>query len=236
MKDQQLSHFIGKHTLGILGCYAQQTPDQTLDVYICGVEVISDQLLKLFFPKGHQLTFNQLVTLHLDNRSGVSEYDAELKVYRLSFKGVVSRTDPHHAIIEAREYQTFYGMGIEKEYVAQGYQYPTDLRDMSPLPITPLNELPEIDDDEHDNKIGVLLSHALQQPHTTVMAFLSTKEDDIFFITFKGTFKSKLLRRDNRCHFAIDSRATFTFEHAIEWNYSIIQGEVLSNPETTYNV
>ncbi|CAM3680603.1 hypothetical protein VA7868_04221 [Vibrio aerogenes CECT 7868] len=224
----QLEALLGTHLLGVMGTY----PEQGMDVYICGVHLLSDTRLRLIFPKGHQLRPDQRVTLHLDNRTGVSEYDAELKVYRLSFKGVVTEISEWEAIIEAVEYQVFYGLSAVMEYKAAGYDFPEDARQPSPLPVTPLEILPAIDDAEHDNKIGVLLTYAEQQPHTTVMAFLSTKEDDIFFITFPSTFKSKLLRRKNRCYFAIDSRATFTFEHAIEWNYSIIEGEVFQVPAT----
>ncbi|SHO57509.1 hypothetical protein [Vibrio quintilis] len=224
----KLEALLGTHLLGVMGTY----PAQGMDVYICGVQILSDTRLKLTFPKGHQLNPEQLVTLHLDNRTGVSEYDAELKVYRLSFKGVVTAVSEYEATIDAVEYQVFYGLSAVKEYRAGGYNFPADTRPPQPLPVTPLESLPEIDAEEHDNKIGVLLTYAENQPHTTVMAFLSTKEDDIFFITFPSTFKSKLLRRKNRCYFAIDSRATFTFEQAIEWNYSIIEGEVFQVPES----
>lgn len=224
-----LSELLGKYLLGVMGTY----PERGMDVYICGVEIVSNSVLKLTFPKGHKLVAEQLVTLHLDNRTGVSEYDAELHVYRLSFKGVVSGSSDYEATVEAIEYQVFYGPDTIEEYRVEGYDFPSDHRQSAPLPLTPLKQLPDIDDDEHDNKIGVLLTYAEHQPHTTVMAFLSTKEDDIFFITLPSTFKSKLLKRNNHCYFAIDSRATFTFEHAIEWNYSIIEGQVYQVPDTS---
>ena len=43
-------------------------------------------------------------------------------------------------------------------------------------------------------------------------------------------FKAKLLRRDPHCFFAIDSRATFSFERALEWNYSIIEAQAAIVP------
>ena len=75
------------------------------------------------------------------------------------------------------------------------------------------------------NKVGVLITMAGEQPHTTVLAFLSSVDDDIFLITFPETFKSKLLKRNRHCLFAMDERAHYTFEQAIDWNYTIVEGE-----------
>lgn len=223
MEQKSLAALIGKHVIGVLGTYPQGL--QSMDVYICGVELLDDRQLKVRFPKGHALTVSQAVTLHLDNRTGVSEYDADLSVYRSSFKGIVSSTSEHEAIVEALDYQVYYGVSVVKTMTSTGYEFPQDQRPMKALPASPLVEAPEMDLEEHDNKIGVLLTYANGQPHTTVMAFLSSVDDDIFFITLPSTFKGQLLQRDNRCYFAIDGRSTFTFEHAIEWNYSIVRGQ-----------
>ncbi|GGY98435.1 hypothetical protein [Shewanella fodinae] len=231
MIERTLSELIGKRVLGVLGTYGAASVG--MDVYICGVHVNSDIELTATFPKGHQLVMDEWVTLHLDNRTGVSEYDAELQVFRLSYKGKVSRISPHEVSIHAQEYQVFYGASVVKEYRAADYQYPLDQRRDTQLPVSPLQQAPQIDLNEQDNKIGVLLTHALRQPHSTVMAFLSSVDDDIFLITFPETFKAQLLRKDNRCYFAIDSRATFAFEVAIEWNYSIISGEMYQIPKTS---
>lgn len=227
MTEASLSDLIGHQVLGVAGTYS----GAAMQVYICGVFIESDTLLRLVLPNGHQFQTGQSVTVHLDNRTGVSEYDAELHVYRTSFKGKVTNHTPQQVMLEAVEYQVFYGPGIVKSFQTSDYQYPADARSTHALPVTPLQAAPGIDLDEHENKIGVLFTRAQNQPHSTVMAFLSTVEDDVFFITFKGTFKAQLLARDNQCYFAIDSRATFTFEHAIEWNYSIIQGTVYQVPK-----
>lgn len=231
MNTRSLRDLIGARVLGVLGTYSTPEKMGSMVVSICGVEPLSDKRLRTIFPKGHQLKDGQWVTLHLDNRTGVSDYDADLKVYRLSFKGKVIATSAFEVMIDALEYQVAYGMGVVKSYQAPDYAYPLDTRRTVALPTTPLSQVPAMDDSEYDNKIGVLLTYAPSQPHTTVMAFLSSVEDDIFFITFPSTFKSLLLKRDNRCYFAIDSRATFTFEQAIEWNYSIIRGEVYTVPK-----
>lgn len=66
------------------------------------------------------------------------------------------------------------------------------------------------------------MTRTAEQPHTTVMAFLSTQDDDIFIISFPSTFKVQQLQRNPSCCFAIDERANFTFDKAIQWNYTLI--------------
>lgn len=229
---QTLDKYIPSPTLAVAASYHPDSFSGT-EVYICGAEIDEFDHIKLTFPKGHNLVANQLLTLHLDNRTGVAEYDALLSVFRLSYKGRVIRTSECTVFIEPVEFQVIYGLSVEYEYKETGYKFPDDSRQALALPITTLETLPAIDDNEAENKVGVLITKAQNQPHTTVMAFLSTKEDDIFFITFPNTFKSKLLKRNNTCYFAIDNRATFTFEEAIEWNYSIIQGKAYDIPKAT---
>ncbi|WP_421852859.1 hypothetical protein [Marinomonas sp.] len=231
MTNVALSDLIGKQVLGVAGTYSSQ--DTEMDVYVCGVNILNDTSLQLIFPNGHQLKPNQKVTIHLDNRTGVSEYDAELKVYRSSFKGMVGSTTQNQAIVNAVEYEVYYGLSVVKSFRADGYEHPIDNRPATDLPHSPLTIAPQIDDSENDNKIGVLMTYAKQQPHSTVMAFLSSVDDDIFFITFPSTFKAKMLSRSNQCYFAIDSRASFTFEEAIEWNYSIIKSDVYEIPKSS---
>lgn len=226
MYDNALSDYIDHQTIGVVSSYQQDD----IALHIALVDVLDDHRLKLTFHHGHQLTPDHLVTIHLDNRTGISEYDAELKVYRTSFKGKVTHCADNCVWVEALEYQVFYGISVVKEYRHPTYEYPQDDRPELALPVTPLTSLADIDIEEKENKLGVLVTRAPNQPHTTVMAFLSSVEDDVFFITFKGTFKQKLLAKDRRSHFAIDSRATFTFDNAIEWNYSLLAGEVYQIP------
>ena len=230
MTQIALSNLIGKQVLGVAGTYGAK--ESEMDVYICGVNILSDTALELFFPNGHQLKADQKITVHLDNRTGVSEYDADLKVYRSSFKGIVSSITGKKVQLTAIEYEVYYGASIVKSFRTNDYEHPSDNRPPVDLPYSPLTVAPEIDDSENENKIGVLMTYAKQQPHSTVMAFLSSVDDDIFFITFPSTFKAKLLSRHNQCYFAIDGRATFTFEEAIEWNYSIIKSDVYEIPKS----
>ncbi|MFD1383877.1 hypothetical protein ACFQ45_10880 [Rhodanobacter aciditrophus] len=229
MEHKALNDLIGKHVIGVLGTY--QDSMFGMDVYICGVEILDDVHLKVRFANGHALSVEQAVTLHLDNRTGVSEYDADLSVYRSSFKGTVQSVSEREVIVKALDYQVYYGVSVVKEITEDGYQFPEDDRELKPLPISPLTKAPVMDLEEQENKIGVLLTYANGQPHSTVMAFLSSVDDDIFFITLPSTFKGQLLQKDNRCYFAIDGRSTFTFEHAIEWNYSIVRGQAYQIPK-----
>lgn len=224
MSVTTLPELIGTKVLVVAAHYT----NADLRVYVCGAIVRFDNTLSLIMPRGHQLQENTLITLHLDNRTGISEYDAELSVYRLSYKGRVKSCSEFGAEIDPIEFQVYYGIGVVLEYKEAGYQYPNDYRDDVPLIQSPLEQPPVTDQSEHSNKVGVLITQAISQPHTTVMAFLSSEDDDIFMITFPETFKSRVLKRDNRCFFAIDNRASYTFEEAIEWNYSIIEAEAFA--------
>lgn len=229
MPDKQLLTFIGSPQLGVAAAY---TATGSTKVYICGVTVQVDESLLLHFPKGHPFTVQQTITVHLDNRTGVDEYDADLLVYRTSYKGVVDQTNGVYVKVRPEHFEVWYGNRIVHSFNSSSYTHPSDNRADIPFPITPLIDVPIPDMRENENKIGVLVTEAMRQPHTTVFAFLSTPEDDIFFISFPATFKSKLLKRKHYCHFAIDSRATFTYSEAIEWNYSIIEADVYEVPQT----
>ncbi len=226
-QQSNLISFIGSPVLGVAANYSHKT-----DVYICGVEIRDNDDLVLTFPKGHQLVAGDKITLHLDNRTGVDEYDADLRVYRGSYKGQVTKVHDNQVLVTPVEFEIYYGVTVVYRFAEQDYEHPFDNRALNELPVTPLTELPIPDLREVDNKIGVLVTQAKSQPHTTVLAFLSSDDDDIFFITFPETFKSKLLKRDHHCHFAIDSRAVFTYTQAIEWNYTIIEADAYQIPQS----
>lgn len=124
-------------------------------------------------------------------------------------------------VVEPVEYVLVHGLQVVEDYREPGYQYPVDHRPDVTIPLTPLRTLRPIESRDHANKVGVLTTLAQGQPHTTVLAFLTTVDDDVFLISEPDTFKLRLLHRQPRCFFTIDERAKFTFEEAIEWNYSI---------------
>ena len=68
--------FLGSPVLG--GVRLQQHRGNS--VYICGVSIKPDETLELHFPKGHPLYPQAKLTVHLDNRTGVDEYDASLRL------------------------------------------------------------------------------------------------------------------------------------------------------------
>lgn len=184
-----------------------------------------DNRLRVFIPNGHALAPDTLATLHLDNRTGVDELDAELRVYRVSYKGRVLAVEENWLELEPVEFMLMHGMQCVEEQREPGYRYPHDDRPLRPLATTPLSASPSPEIRDHDNKVGVLTALARGQPHTTVLAFLSSVEDDVFLVSMPGTFKSQVLKREPRCFFTIDERATFTFERSVEWNYTILQAQ-----------
>lgn len=214
-----LQDYLGEQFLGVLAACQPQGIVHHIGV----VYPRRNNVLQVFIPKGHQLAAGAPVTLHLDNRTGVDELDAELRVYRTSYKGRVLQTDENWATVEPIEYMLIHGTRVVEEYREPGYAFPVDTRPVRAMPVTPLQQLAPIEEKDHANKVGVLTTLAAGQPHTTVLAFLTSQEDDVFLISMPGTFKSQVLKREPRCFFTIDERAKFTFEQAIEWNYTILE-------------
>ena len=216
-----LKDYLGEQLLGVLAAYQ----GSEMVHHICVVYPRRSNQLQIFIPKGHQLAVGSLVTLHLDNRTGVDEFDGNLRVYRTSYKGRVIGVEESWAAVEPVEFMLIHGTQVVESFKEEGYAFPEDARPLRQIPDTDLTHFPHVEDKDHPNKVGVLTTFAMGQPHTTVLAFLSTVEDDVFFITLPSTFKSQVLNRDSRCFFTIDERAKFTFEQAIEWNYTIIEAK-----------
>ena len=97
--SMNLVTFLGKQILGVLAAYQQGD----IVLHICGVYPQWDNRLRLFFPKGHSLKLGDLATIHLDNRTGVDEFDSSIRVYRASYKGRVISVEDDWAILEPRE-------------------------------------------------------------------------------------------------------------------------------------
>lgn len=227
IKPDNLPQVIGSPAIAVAATYQEEQ----ICLYIGQAQLYSNNSLSFFMPGGHQLKVGDYLTLHLDNRTGVDEFDAELRVYRTSYKGrIIQVEDEQTVYVEYRDFSLVHGISEVLAARQPGYQFPPDGRPLKALPVTPLTEMPVLNSDEHDNKIGVLVTRTPEQPHTTAMAFLSTAEDDIFIISFPSTFKVQQLQKDNRCHFAIDERAFFTFENAIDWNYVLIDAEAYEVP------
>jgi hypothetical protein len=179
----------------------------------------------LQFPKVDPFEIEDKVTIHLDNRTGVELFTIELNVYRCSYKGIISEKSPDGVKVLAEEFVLRFGNQDLLRYSNSSYGFPVDIRNEAKLQDTELNEDILPDAKENENKLGVWITRAVERPHTTVMAFLSSKNDDIFVISHEDTFKSSLIHKDKRCMFAIDHRASYLFERKYDWNYTIIKAE-----------
>ena len=193
-------------------------------VAVLGGVIYHKNTIELFFPKSNPFTVSQAVTFHLDNRTGVEEIDPEMRVYRTSVKAKVIKSEGLSIFVELIEYELKFSNTIVDNYKASDYQFPTDTRSEIELEEAVFSKEIVFNDKEKDNKLGVLITKAIERPHTTVMAFISSIEDDIYIISHSGSFKSKNIRRDKNCVFAIDHRATYLFTKAIDWNYTLIKG------------
>lgn len=225
-----LAEVIGSPAIAVVAAYDPTGQNDGIQMAIAKVNFHDDNHLTVNLPLGHQFNTGDLLTIHLDNRTGVDEYDAELRVFRSSYKGRVRAVAGNQLTVDYREFSLVHGMAEVLGLREPGYDYPADSRKMQELPVTPLTTMPVFNTDEYNNKLGVLVTRTPEQPHTTVMAFLSSTEDDIFIISFPSTFKVQQLQKDNRCCFAIDQRASFTFENAIEWNYVLIDATAYEVP------
>lgn len=223
-----LRDYLNEQLLGILASYQPNGVVHHIGV----VYPRRDNGLQIFVPRGHQLALGSLVTVHLDNRTGVDELDAELRVYRTSYKGRVQAVDENWLVLEPLEYTLIHGVSVVDSFSAPGYAFPADARLEQALPFSPSQAIPPIELKDHENKVGVLSTLAQGQPHTTVLAFLSSAEDDVFLISMPDSFKARQLRRNPHCFFTIDERAKFTFEQSIEWNYTILEMQAHQIPAT----
>jgi len=225
-----LARYLPPRTYAVVSAYEEDA----LVGIVAGAEIGDDDSVELDFPKLNPFRDGQALTIHLDNRTGVESFTPELLVYRASVKASATRCRDGSLRAVPVEYTVTYSSRAVDRFKAPGWDYPPDPRPAVALPETPLQRLALADERERDNKLGVWITRAAGRPHTTVMAFLSSVDDDIFLISHEDTFKSKCLARDGRCLFAIDHRASYRFEKAIDWNYTIIRGETFkvsrSNP------
>jgi hypothetical protein len=224
-----INRYVPKDTYAVVAGYR----GDELVAVIAGAVIEDDDRLRLRFPKANPFAVGQKVTIHLDDRTGVEEFTPEIKVHRCSYKGRVLAADGTAAEIGPEEFVLRYSSRTLLDFKASGYAFPEDGRTDVPIGATVLSAAEAPNPDEQENKLGVWITRAKERPHTTVMAFLSSKKDDIFLISHRGTFKSQLIHRDPRCLFAIDHRSTYRFEKAIDWNYSIIRGTAAAIPRGT---
>jgi nitroimidazol reductase NimA-like FMN-containing flavoprotein (pyridoxamine 5'-phosphate oxidase superfamily) len=198
---------------------------------VAGALINEDNSIRLVFPKGNPFKAGQKITLHLDNRTGAEAFSAELRVYRCSYKGIMAKAEKDACLVTPLEYDLRFSDKSAEFFKGPGYEYPEDRRNEEIMEKAKLKEALITNDTEERNKLGVWITKAADQPHTTVMAFLSSSKDDIFVISHRDSFKSNLIHRDENCCFAIDHRANYVFEKAYDWNYTIITGKVREIPQ-----
>ncbi|MBP7096158.1 MAG: hypothetical protein KBC36_08730 [Spirochaetia bacterium] len=223
-----LARYLPPRTYAVVSAYE----GDALVGVIAAAEIGSDDAVDLEFPKVNPFRDGQALTIHLDNRTGVESFTPELLVYRASVKASATRCREGSLRAVPVEYELRYSDRVVDSFKAPGWEYPRDARPPVAPRETPLKRLALADERERDNKLGVWITRAADRPHTTVMAFLSSVDDDIFLISHADTFKSKCLARDGRCLYAIDHRASYRFEKAIDWNYTIIRGETFTVPRS----
>ncbi len=216
-----LQDFLPNKSYAIVAGYARDKIVAAL-----GGVVFHDRSIEIFFPKVNPFKEGQKITFHLDNRTGLEEFDIDLRVYRVSVKAIVLKSDATTIFAQPVEYDLKYSNRSVDVFKAENYDFPVDSRPKIALPEANLSKTPTFNDGEKENKLGVLVTHSVDRPHTTVMAFLSSEEDDIYIISHDDSFKSKNIARNGDCVFAIDHRATFNFDRAIDWNYTLIAGDL----------
>lgn len=217
----RLRDYLPERTYSVASAYSKDR----IVAQVAACAIRSDSSLLLQFPKPHRFSAGDRVTVHLDNRTGVESLDINLRVYRASYRGIVAAVQDDLVEVELVHYQLFFGNRVVAEEKAQGYSYPPDDRPEAPIPPSSLDRTIFPDEREAENKLGVWITRAQLWPHSTVMAFLSSREDDIFLISHRDNYKSSLIHRDRRCCFAIDHRATFLFERAVDWNFTVLEAE-----------
>ena len=217
----ELLKFLPRQTVAVCTAYREGRVVAAVALATLG----HDDVLGLDFPKKNLFRVDDAVTIHLDDRVGAEIYTIELRVHRVSYKGTVAAADPNRATVVPLDFELFYGSRVAARYSAPGYSHGPDPRPPVPLAPSPLGGTVLADRGERENKLGVLVTRGPRRPHTTVMAFLTSDQDDIFLITVPETYKYHNLVRDPDCVFALDHRGTFSFERQVDWNYTLYEAQ-----------
>jgi len=215
----QLKKVLPTRLVGICAGYREGA----LVAAVAAVTLRDNDGLVLEFPKTNPFLAGAPITVHLDDRVASDVYSVELRVHRMSYKGLVTAVKGLRADVAPVDGDLFYGSRVAVSLRTEGYRHPADDRPAVPLGPTPLTAWTQADDGERSNQLGVLITRGVDRPHSTVMAFLSTPQDDVFLITRRGSHKYQLLLKDPRSAFALDHRAHFVFERQVDWNYTLVE-------------
>jgi len=221
-----LRDFLPRHTYAVVGTYR----DETLLVSVAGASIDSDDRLLLQFPQTHGFKTGDRVTVQLDSRTEVAQLNSELPVHRTSYKGLVAAETPGSLAIDPLQFQIFHSHRKVAEFSLPDFSFPTDVRQPGALPDSTLSRVPDWSRDEAETPLGVLFTRAPVSPHSTVMAFLSSEEGDIFLVTDPASVKAQNLIRDRHAVFAIDFRETYDLDKPLDWSYRLRQVRAFQIP------
>jgi len=217
----ELKRLVGYRLVGVCAGYRGEGIVAAIAAVIPG----DDEGLKLTFPKRNPFAAGEAITVHLDDRAGSEIYSVELRVHRVSYRGRVTTVRGNDAWVEPLDFDLVYGSRPAARFRKEGYLPPADGRPIRGLVDSSLSGTSLVDEGERSNKLGVLVTRSADRPHTTVMAFLNSTQDDVFLITMKDSYKYHNLERDPRCVFALDHRASFVFERQVDWNYTLFEAQ-----------
>lgn len=224
-----LRDYLPRHTYAVVAGYR----DDRIQAAVAAAQIGEDDDLVLQFSGTHGFQAGDQITVHLDNRTQVRQYTDQLPVHRTSYKGEVASADDGFLQVRPRQFQVFHSFRCLDEYRAPGYEFPADPRPVRALAPSPLTEIPGLKADEAGAHLGVMVTRAVDRPHTTVMAFLSSEAGDIFLITDSTSFKGRNLARDPRALFAVDFRATYDLAKPLDWAYRLQPVRTHLIPPTT---
>ena len=212
-----LRDYLPRHTYGVVGTYR----DDQLVAAVSAVTIDEHDRLVLQFPSSHPFEEGDLVTVQLDSRMDVAHLTEELPVNRTSYRGRVLQAQPSVVEVSPDQFQIYYSDKLLEDFRRPGYQFPTDERPVTPLPESTFVGTVHANVHEAQAGLGVLFTRSFDRPHSTVMAFLSTRHGDSFLITQPKSFKVYNLIRDRRGLFAIDFRDTYDLERPVDWAYRL---------------
>ena len=211
-----------RHTYGVVGTYL----GDDLVAAVVAVSIEENDDLVLQFPKTHTFSTGDSVTVQLDNRMSVPRITEELPIHRVSYKGIVTATEPGFIEVRPLQFAIVYSDRLVAEYKDPGYVYPA-----APRPEVALEESAQRPglawrSDDAQTNLGVLFTRAPERPHSTVMAFLSAGAGDVFLVTRPQSFKARNIVRHPRVLFAVDYRASYDLSKPLDWSYRLLSMKV----------
>lgn len=99
-----LRDFLPKQTFSVVSAYS----GDGIIAQVAACDIHEDSSLSLRFPKWHSFAVGNRVTVHLDNRTGVETLDIHMRVYRASYRGMVTAVSGYSIEVALVYCQLFY--------------------------------------------------------------------------------------------------------------------------------